>query len=93
MEAKSDGDGVSGYTTPYRVQAYFLGKSRANWKAKYQELRRDFKRLENRVRDVTKSREMWRERAESPQSPPGSHAAADADEAAAPTRGGALKKG
>lgn len=49
------------YTTPPRVQAWFLFRSRENWKKKYMELKSDTKRLQNRVNDVSKSREQWRE--------------------------------
>lgn len=49
------------YTTPARVQAWFLGRSRARWKAKYKKQKEESKRLQNRVNDVTKSREKWRE--------------------------------
>ena len=52
------------YTTPYRVQAWFLGRSRDQWKTRYTTLKAAEKRLQNRVRDVTKSRELWRGRAE-----------------------------
>ena len=44
------------YTTPHRVQAWFLHRSRENWKNKYSQLKVDAKRLQNRVNDVTKSR-------------------------------------
>lgn len=53
------------YTTPSRVQAWFLRRSRDNWKAKYMELKADSKRLHNQVNDVRKSREKWREETES----------------------------
>lgn len=49
------------YTTPHRVQAWFLHRSRENWKSKYSQLKVDTKRLQNRVNDVTRSREQWRE--------------------------------
>jgi SMC interacting uncharacterized protein involved in chromosome segregation len=52
------------YTTPHRVQAWFLGRSRARWKQKYLKLKADAKRLQNRVADVTKSRAQWREQTE-----------------------------
>jgi hypothetical protein len=52
------------YTTPARVQAWFLQRSRRNWKRKYMELKANEKRLENRVHDVTKSREKWRDEAQ-----------------------------
>lgn len=49
------------YTTPAYVQAWFLKRSRDNWKRKYMDLKADEKRLRNRVHDVSKSREEWRE--------------------------------
>lgn len=49
------------YSTPARVQAWFLRRSRDNWKSKYMDLKSDQKRLQNRVHDVVKSREEWRE--------------------------------
>jgi peptidoglycan hydrolase CwlO-like protein len=52
------------YSTPARVQAWFLQRSRDNWKKKYTHLKADAKRLQNRVNDVTKSREKWREQSE-----------------------------
>lgn len=52
------------YTTSKQVQAWFLKRSRALWKKKYGQLKADEKRLKNRVNDVTKSRERWREEAE-----------------------------
>ena len=52
------------YKTLARVQAWFLGRSRDGWKAKYKRLKADAKRLQNRVNDVTRSRESWRRRAE-----------------------------
>jgi SMC interacting uncharacterized protein involved in chromosome segregation len=48
------------YTTPRWVQAWFLRRSRDNWKKKYMGLKTDSKRLENQVSDVKKSREKWR---------------------------------
>ena len=50
------------YTTVHRVQAWFLGRSRDNWKKKYKQLKFDAKRLRNRVNDVIRSRESWRRR-------------------------------
>lgn len=49
------------FTTPRWVQAWFLQKSRDNWKRKYMALKKDTKRWQNRVRDVSKSREKWRQ--------------------------------
>ena len=51
------------YTTPAYVQAWFLKRSRDNWKRKYVQVKSDEKRLQNRVHDVTKSREEWRDEA------------------------------
>ena len=53
-----------GYVTPARVQAWFLGRSRNLWKKKYQALKVELKRFQNRVNDVTKSRQKWRIEAE-----------------------------
>ena len=53
-------DHKTAYTTPARVQAWFLQRSRDNWKRKYGDLKANEKRLQNRVNDVCKSREHWR---------------------------------
>jgi hypothetical protein len=44
--------------------AWCFRKSRDLWKGKYQALRDSFKRLTDRARDLTKSRERWRLKAE-----------------------------
>jgi hypothetical protein len=62
MDAISQDGRAGKYTTPPRVQAWFLGRSRDNWKRKYKELKHLAKRLQNRVNDVTRSREHWCER-------------------------------
>ena len=49
------------FTTPARVQAWFLHRSRELWKKKYKVLKADAKRSQNRVNDVTKSRGQWRQ--------------------------------
>ena len=59
-----DGESVIGeakvyYKSPRHVQVLFLQRSRAGWKNKYLLSKRNQKRLENAVRDVTKSREKW----------------------------------
>jgi peptidoglycan hydrolase CwlO-like protein len=41
-----------------------LGRSVKTWKAKAQNLRGELRRLQNRVRDVHKSREQWKQQAE-----------------------------
>ncbi len=61
MKTAGQEDTKVAYTTPRWVQAWFLRRSRDNWKAKYVELKTDSKRLQNRVNDVSKSREKWRE--------------------------------
>lgn len=63
MDVQDQQDAKVNYTTPRWVQAWFLGRSRARWKKKYQELKVKAKQLQNRVNDVTKSREKWREEA------------------------------
>ena len=64
MEAVGQDGQKPEYTTPHRVQAWFLQRSRDNWKKKYMHLKSDAKRLQNRVNDVTKSREHWRDETE-----------------------------
>lgn len=61
MSVIGQAGGKPEYSTPARVQAWFLRKSRDNWKSKYMDLKSDEKRLRNRVNDVVKSREEWRE--------------------------------
>ena len=63
-EAGQEGRPVKSYITSHRVQAWFLGRSRDNWKRKYQDLKVQSKRLQNRVNDVSKSRARWRAEAE-----------------------------
>jgi len=63
MEATSQ-EGTRKYSTPRWVQAWFLQRSRNNWKQKYQRLKADAKRLRNHVNDAVRSREKWREQAE-----------------------------
>jgi hypothetical protein len=62
MDAKSQEGGKRQYTTPSWVQAWFLGRSRDNWKAKYKRVKDQAKRLQNQVNDVSRSREKWRQR-------------------------------
>ena len=61
MDASSHDDGKVEYKTPRWVQVWFLRRSRSNWTRKYMELKTDSKRLQNRVNDVGKSREKWRD--------------------------------
>jgi chromosome segregation ATPase len=61
MDASTVETGKVEYTTAHRVQAWFLGRSRARWKQKYMNLKAEAKRLQNRVADVSKSRDKWRE--------------------------------
>jgi hypothetical protein len=63
MDVQDQQNGKVKYTTPRWVQAWFLGRSRARWKKKYKELKGETKRLQNRLNDVTKSREKWRDEA------------------------------
>ena len=64
MDAAKLEEGKVSYKTTHRVQAWFLGRSRDRWKGKYKKLKVETKRLQNRVADVTKSREKWREQTE-----------------------------
>ena len=60
MDVSSHDDTQVEYKTPRWVQVWFLRRSRDNWKKKYMKLKTDAKRLQNRVSDVSKSREKWR---------------------------------
>lgn len=60
METCSQEGNKVEYTTPRWVQVWFLRRSRDNWKKKYVSLKANAKRLQNRVNDVSKSREKWR---------------------------------
>ena len=64
MEATTANGTTSEYTTPHRVQAWFLRLGRDRWRDKYRELKADWKRLQQRLHDVGKSREKWRSEAE-----------------------------
>jgi predicted nucleic acid-binding Zn-ribbon protein len=55
------------FKSPWRNLAWSFRQSRDRWKHKYQELRRQHKRLQNQVRDVRRSRAQWRSRAEQTQ--------------------------
>ena len=61
MAATSHDDHKVEYTSPPSAQRWFLKRSRDNWKEKYMQLKAEAKRLQNRVNDVTKSREQWRD--------------------------------
>lgn len=63
VNTSSQDDKKVEYKTPRWVQAWFLQRSRDNWKKKYMELKTDAKRLQNRVNDVSKSRAQWRDEA------------------------------
>ena len=51
------------YKSPRHVQVLFLERSRKTWKDKYMLSKQNEKRLENGVRDVTKSRQKWADEA------------------------------
>ncbi|HZK82268.1 MAG TPA: hypothetical protein VFC46_14400 [Humisphaera sp.] len=57
MDASSQDGKKKEYITVHRVQAWFLGRSRDNWKQEHKKLKANAKRLKNRVNDVTRSRE------------------------------------
>lgn len=59
-----DDEAQVGYKSPRRILLRFFRQSRNRWKAKYKELKKDLKRVENRARDVQKSRDAWRQKAE-----------------------------
>ena len=59
MATTSHDDNPVEYQSPPWAQRWFLQRSRDNWKNKYMHQKADCKRLQNRVNDVTKSREKW----------------------------------
>ena len=63
MDAKSREGEKRRYTTPRWVQAWFLRRSRDNWKRKYMELKADAKRWRNRSNDAARARDRWRQMA------------------------------
>ena len=52
------------FKSPIRKLVLFFQKSRDQWKAKHQELKRQEKKAQNQVRAVEKSRDLWRNKAE-----------------------------
>lgn len=60
------GSGVSldGYKTPLGKLARRFKASVELWKAKYQELKRQIKRFQNRAADARRSRDRWKEQAQ-----------------------------
>lgn len=54
-------------TSPIRKLMRFFESSRDKWKAKYFELQKQYRVVDNKVRAVTKSRERWRQMAEQAQ--------------------------
>lgn len=65
LARRLDRDGpVVEYRSPKHVQILFLKRIRNKLRAKYRDPKVDQKRLQNRVRDVAKSREEWRRQAE-----------------------------
>lgn len=90
MNTSSQDDKKVEYQTPRWVQAWFLKRSRDNWKKKYMELKTDSKRLQNRVNDVSKSREQWRDEAKELEQRVGQ---LEAENAALQQQLAALKKG
>ena len=89
MDAPGPEQGQRKYKTPRWVQAWFLGRSRDRWKQKYKDLKVEAKRLQNRVADVTKSREKWRHETEELRQ---RIEALEADNAALHEQAAALKK-
>ena len=54
---------MDGYKTPLGKLARRFKASVELWKAKYQELRRQIKRYQNRAADARRSRDHWKEQA------------------------------
>jgi septal ring factor EnvC (AmiA/AmiB activator) len=55
------------FSSPPWAQRWFLKRSRDGWKKKYMGVKAEVKRQSNRVNDVTKSRDKWREQYEQAQ--------------------------
>lgn len=53
--------------SPVRKLMQFFESSRDKWKAKYSNLRKEYRLADNKVRAVTKSRERWKQMAEQAQ--------------------------
>lgn len=53
--------------SPVRKLMRFFESSRDRWKAKYSELQKNYRVMDNKVRAVTKSRERWKQMAEQAQ--------------------------
>lgn len=51
------------FSSPVVKLVRFFHKSRDQWKAKHQELKKNCKNLQNQTRAVEKSRQRWRDRA------------------------------
>lgn len=47
------------YSSPHHAQVWFLRRSRDGWKSKYLKLKGEQRKIENRERDLTKSRDKW----------------------------------
>jgi predicted nucleic acid-binding Zn-ribbon protein len=53
------------YKSPTHKVIAFLRKGRDGWRDKYKNLKTKLRSVEHQLRAVSKSRQMWRERAES----------------------------
>ena len=60
----SSGINLEGYRTPLGKLARRFKASVELWKAKYQELRRQVKRFQNRAADARRSRDRWKQQAQ-----------------------------
>jgi chromosome segregation ATPase len=61
--AETSEQGTKEYKSRPGALIWFFRRSRDLWKDKYQGLKASFKRLTNRVADLTKSRDLWKEKA------------------------------
>jgi hypothetical protein len=64
LENVMDGKLLGRFRSPTYLVVSRLLEGRANWKNKCKEARKEIKRYKNRVNDIGKSRESWRQRAE-----------------------------
>lgn len=61
------GNGLRDFRSPVRVLAACFQRSRDKWKQKCMDVKTELKRVKVRVSDVAKSRDAWRDKAETKQ--------------------------
>jgi len=62
VPAQSVEGGLAGYKSPRYALAWHFRRSRDGWKRKYSHVKQDIKRIQNRTRDLSQSRQQWKEK-------------------------------